>query len=124
MIILLLILAMSMSKDSASDDNMLNTERPSVDSVRQLDYVHRMSNSQSHNVSKQNSEDTEHGRNVKAKQVNMGSDMSVKSIKILRTYIANKTVGLCDFTCQECYRCTLDYGKLTGDNEDDLFLNE
>ncbi len=124
MIILLLILALSMSKDSTIDDNMLNTERPSVDSVRQLDYVQRMSNNQAHNVSKINSEDAEHDRKAKAKQVNMGSDMSVKSIKILRTYIANKTVGLCNFTCQECYRCTLDCGKLNSDSEDGLFLNE
>ena len=71
MIILLLILALSMSKDSTSDDNMLNAERPNVDNVRQLDYVQRMSNNQSHNVSKFNSEYTEYDRKVKVKQVNM-----------------------------------------------------
>ena len=75
MIILLLILALSMSKDSTNDDNMLNTERPNVDSVRQLDYVQRMSNNQSHNVSKFNSEDTEDDRKAKVKQVNISSDI-------------------------------------------------
>ncbi len=124
MIILLLILALSMSKDSTNDDNMLNTERPSVDSVRQMDYVQHMSNNQSHNISDLNSEETDEGRKLKMTRVNISNNMSVKSIEILHKYIANKTVGLCDFTCQKCYRCLLDDGKLKGDNDDDLFLNE
>lgn len=124
MIILLLILALSMSKDLTNDDNMLNAERPSVDSVRQLDYVQRMSNNQSHNVSKINSEDTEYDRRLKEKWVKISDGMSIKNRNILRKYIANKTVGLCNFTCQECYRCTLDEGQLNGDSEDDLFFNE
>jgi len=103
---------------------MLSVERPGVDSVRQLDYVQRISNNQSHNVSNFNSEDTEYDRKTKEKQLKISNDMSVKSITILRKYIANKTVGLCDFTCQECYRCSLGYDKLNGDNKDDLFLNE
>ncbi len=124
MIILLLILALSMSKDSTNDDNLLNTEKPGVDSVRQMDYVQRMSNNQSHNISDLNSEETDEGRKLKMTRVNISNNMSVKSIEILHKYIANKTVGLCDFTCKECYRCSLDDGKLNGDNDNDLFFDE
>lgn len=111
MIILLLYLAWTMSVTSADNEYMMNVERPNVDIVRQLNYVQRMSNNQSHNVANRNGEGTENGSGAEAKLVNINNDMSIEKINALRKYIAGKTVGLCDFTCHKCYRCSLVYGE-------------
>ncbi len=109
MIILLLILALSMSKDSTNDDYMSNTERPSVDSVRQLDYVQRMSENPIGNASDYDVNETGNLNEKETKHVNVNNGMSVNRINAMRNYISGKTVGLCDFTCHKCYRCTLVY---------------
>jgi len=115
MIILLIILAYSMSEASADNEYMRDIERPNVDIVRQLNYMHRMSDNQSHNVS---------NIDVNVKLVNISNDISAERINALRRYIASKTVGTCDFTCHKCYRCSLVHGELESDNTEYLFLDE
>lgn len=115
MIILLLYLAWTMSNASANNEYLRDIERPSADIVRQLDYVQRMSNNQSHNVA---------NHNVDVKLVNISNDMSAERINALRKHIASKTVGICDFTCHKCYRCSLVHGELKSNDNEDLFLDE
>ncbi len=102
MIILLLVLAYSMSEASTDNVHKLNTERPNVDIVRQLDYVQRMS---------ENHNDTTPNVNADLKIVNISNKMSAERINELRRYISSKTKGACDFTCHNCYVCNLFYGK-------------
>ena len=116
MIILLLYLAWTLSEASAANNEYpLDIEKPNADIVRQLNYIQRRSNNQSHNVS---------NINVDVKLVNISNDMSAERINALRKYIASKTVGICDFTCHKCYRCSLVYGESESDNTEDLFLDE
>ncbi len=111
MIVLLLILAYSMSEASADNVQRLNTERPDVDIVRQLDYVQRMSKYQTGNVSIYDVNETGNRSGDKTKRVNVSNGMSANRINAVRIYISGKTVGLCDFTCHKCYRCSLVYDK-------------
>ncbi len=111
MIILLLYMAWTLSEASANNEYLRDIERPNADIVRQLDYMQRMSNNQSHNTATRNGEGTENGSGAEAKLVNINNDMSIEKINALRKYIAGKTVGLCDFTCHKCYRCSLVYGE-------------
>lgn len=124
MIILLLYLAWMMSEASAGNEHMVDIERPNADIVRQLNYVQRMSNNQSHNVLNHNPEGIEDDSGEKAKLVNISNDMSAERINTLRKYISGKTVGICDFTCHKCYRCSLVYGDLKSENKEGLFLDE
>ncbi len=108
MVILLMYLAWTMSGASVNNEYMV--ERPSVDIVRQLN-VQRMSNNQPHNAANRNEEGTEDGSRAEVKLVNINNDISIEKINALHKYIAGKTVGLCDFTCHKCYRCSLVYGE-------------
>ncbi len=108
MVILLMYLAWTMSGASVNNEYMV--ERPSVDIVRQLN-VQRMSNNQPHNTVNRNGEGTEDGSRAEVKLVNINNDISIEKINALHKYIAGKTVGLCDFTCHKCYRCSLVYGE-------------
>jgi len=108
MIILLMYLAWTMSGASVNNEYMV--ERPSVDIVRQLN-VQRMSNNQPHNAANRNGEGTENDSGAEVKLVNINNDVSIEKINALRKYIAGETVGLCDFTCHKCYRCSLVYGE-------------
>lgn len=115
MIILLLYMAWTLSEASANNEHLRDIERPNVDIVRQLNYIQRNSSNQSHNVS---------NINVDVKLVNVSNDMSAERINALRKYIASKTVGVCNFTCHKCYRCSLVHGESESDNTEELFLNE
>ena len=108
MVILLMYLAWTMSGASVNNEYMV--ERPSVDIVRQLN-VQRMSNNKPHNAANRNGDGTENDSGAEVKLVNINNDMSIKKINALRKYIAGETVGLCDFTCHKCYRCSLVYGE-------------
>ena len=111
MIILLLVLAYSISEASADNVHRLNVERPDVDIVRQLDYVQRMSKNQAGNVYVYDVNEAENRSEDKTKRVNVSNGMSANRINSVRIYISGKAVGLCDFTCHTCYRCSLVYGK-------------
>ncbi len=111
MIILLLVLAYSLSEASADNEHRLSAERPDVDIVRQLDYVQRMSINRVGNVSVYDMNETEKRRGDKTKRVNVSNGMSANRINSVRIYISGKTVELCDFTCHKCYRCSLVYNK-------------
>lgn len=111
MIILLLVLAYSMSGASADNVHMLSTERPDIDIVRQLDYVQRISRNQGGNIPGYDVKETGKRRGDKAKRVNVSDGMSVNRINTLRKHISGRTVELCNFTCHNCYRCSLVHGK-------------
>ncbi|ODS34096.1 MAG: hypothetical protein SCARUB_00769 [Candidatus Scalindua rubra] len=109
---------------SADSEYLSDLERPSVDIVRQMNYIQRMSNNQSHNSPSLNGEGTENGSGAEVKLVNISNEMSVERINALRKYIASKTVGICDFTCHKCYRCSLVYGESESGSTENLFLDE
>jgi len=111
MIILLLVLAYSMSEASADNEHMLSTERPDIDIVRQLDYVQRISRNQAGNAPGYDVNETGNRSRDEAERVNVSDGMSVNRINTLRKYISGKTVELCNFTCHNCYRCSLVHGK-------------
>jgi hypothetical protein len=112
MIILLLVLAYSMSEASADNEHMMSTERPDIDIVRQLDYVQRISRNQASNAPGYDVNETGNRSRDEAERVNVSDGMSVNRINTLRKYISGKTVELCNFTCHNCYRCSLVHGKL------------
>lgn len=111
MIILLLLLAYSMSEASTDNVHMLSTERPDIDIVRQLDYVQRISRNQASNVPGYEVKDTGNRSGDEAIRVNVTNGMSVNRINTLRKYISGRTVELCNFTCLNCYKCSLVHGK-------------
>ncbi|MBT6226366.1 MAG: hypothetical protein HOI47_06895 [Candidatus Scalindua sp.] len=111
MIILLLLLAYSMSEASADNVHMLSTERPDIDIVRQLDYVQRISRNQVGNVPGYNVKETGSSSRDEAKRVNVTNGMSVNRINTLRRYLSGRTVELCNFTCLNCYKCSLVHDK-------------
>ncbi len=121
MIILLLILAYSMSEASADNIHVMNTERPGVDIVRQLDYVQRMSDNHAYNASGSDTDVTDNSSIEESKRVNVSNGMSVNRVNALRNYISGKTVGLCDFSCLKCYRCTLIYGNFECNNKESYY---
>ncbi len=111
MIILLLLLAYSMSEASADKVHTLNTERPDIDIVRQLDYIQRISKNQRSNVTGCNERETGNRNRDETKRVNVTNGMSVNRINTLRKYLSGRTVELCDFTCHNCYKCSLVHDK-------------
>ncbi len=111
MIILLLLLAYSMSEASADNVHLLSTERPDIDIVRQLDYVQRISRNQAGNVPDYDVKETGSRSREETKRVNVTNGMSTNRIKTLRKYISGRTVELCNFTCLNCYKCSLVHGK-------------
>lgn len=115
MIMLLLYLTWSMAEAPADNGYMRDIERPNIDIVRRLNYVHRTSDNQS---------GTTPNVNADARLVNTNNNMSAERINELHKYIASKTKGVCDFTCHKCYRCSLVHGKLESNNTEDLFLYE
>ena len=90
-------------------------EAEDVDIVRQLDYVQRMSGNQNGTTSNVNAD---------LKIVNISNRMSAERINELRKYISSKTKGACDFTCHNCYRCSLVHGKSGSGKKEYLFLDE
>lgn len=111
MILLLLVLAYSMSDASADNVRMLSTERPDIDIVRQLDYVQRISRNQGSNVPGYNVKETRNRSKDESEHVNVSNGMSVNRIKTLRKNISGRSIELCNFTCLNCYKCSLIHGK-------------
>ncbi|MFQ5685238.1 MAG: hypothetical protein ACE5GV_01125 [Candidatus Scalindua sp.] len=124
MIILLLYLAWTMSQASADSEYLNDIERPNVDVVRQLNYVQRISNNQSGNLSVPNDEGMKNGSDAEKNLVNVSNGMSFERIDALYRDITGRTLGLCEFTCHKCYRCSLVYGELESVDKEGLFSDE
>ena len=103
MIILLLVLAYTMSESSANNDYLSDMERPNVDVVRQLEYVPRIPGEHNGNHESYNA--------IDVKMIKVSNRASHARIDTLHEYIREKTVGMCDFTCNRCYRCSIVFGK-------------
>ncbi len=111
MIILLLVLIWTQSEHSSNSEYLAELEKPDVDIVRQIGYVQRML-------------DKEYSSKPGVKRMNVGGNMSDERVNALRAFIAGKTKGTCDFTCHECYRCSLDDGVRVEDNKEDMVFYE
>ena len=115
MIILLLVLAYSMSESSANSEYLADMERPGVDVVRQLEYVQRMP--ELHNGNHENHDV------VDVTLINVSNRVSNERINELHEYLSRKTVEMCDFTCNRCYRCLLANGTYVNDDIEEMFLD-
>ena len=114
MIILLLVLAYSMSESSANSEYLSAMERPDVDVVRQLGYIQRMSGNHSDN------RENEDSRINGATLIRVSNTVSNERINTLHEYISKKTVAMCDFTCNRCYRCSLVNGADESDDSEEM----
>lgn len=111
MIILLLIFlgytfSANQGIDSFDSANLLDYERPHSDVVRQQHYARNI----------QNIQEGDEGMNANGiapsgNMAIMNHSLSAEKMNAIQKYIASRTFGLCDFTCNNCYRCSLVYGK-------------
>jgi len=116
MIILLLVLAYSMSESSANSEYQSDLQRPNVDVVRQLGYVQRMFGDHSGNHEDSNVIDVQ--------LIKVSNIVPHARINTLHEMISRKTVGMCDFTCNRCYRCSLVNGTSISNDNEDIFPDE